>query len=415
MSEPPRPPLEATSCTARPAITALRSSAIRTVANAGIGRADVLAFWFGEPDQPTPVFIREAAAASLAAGETIYSHNLGLAELRAALAHYLSRLHPGAVVDPSRVAVTSSGVSALMLAAQALVAPGDTVVCVTPLWPNLVEIPRILSAHVQTVSLRFDPARGWQLDLDRLLAALKPGTRALFINAPNNPTGWRLSREEQAAILAHCRRHGIWILADDAYERLIFPPLADEGAPRAAPSFLSLADTDDRLVSANTFSKAWLMTGWRLGWLVVPPGLTEAIGKLIEYNTSCSPVFVQRAALAALSAGDETTEAFRRRLAVAGQHLTSALAQLPGVEAPAPGAAMYSFFRIDGVNDTLAFCTWLVREEGLGLAPGVAFGSDGEGFLRWCFASDLVRLDQGVERFARGLSRWRQLGASLPR
>jgi aspartate/methionine/tyrosine aminotransferase len=399
----------------RPEIAALRGSAIRTVANAGLGRDDLLAFWFGEPDQPTPAFIREAAAASLAAGETFYSHNLGLAELREALARDLNRLHPGARVDASRVAVTSSGVSALMLAAQALVAPGDTVVCVTPLWPNLVEIPRILSAHVETVSLRFDPVRGWQLDLDRLLRALRPGTRALFINSPNNPTGWALSREAQQAILAHCRRHGIWILADDAYERLIFPPSLEDGAGRAAPSFLSLADADDRLVSANTFSKAWLMTGWRLGWLVVPPALTDAIGKLIEYNTSCAPVFVQRGALAALAAGDGTTEAFRRRLAAAARHLTAALARLPGVEAPAPGAAMYSFFRVEGVSDTLTFCTWLAREEGLGLAPGVAFGSDGEGFLRWCFASDPARLEQGVERFARGLARWRQKGASLPR
>lgn len=248
--------------TARPAVRALRASKIREVANAGLGRPDVSAFWFGEPDEVTPEFIRRAAMDALAAGDTFYTHNLGLPELREAVAAYVTRLHRP--TRPEHVAVTNSGMSALMLATQALVGAGDRVVAVTPLWPNLVEIPKILGAQVETVALEFDPA-GWKLDLDRLLSALRPDTRAVFINSPNNPTGWTIEREAQQAILEQCRRHGIWIIADDAYERLYY-----NGAERAAPapSFLDIAAEGDRLVSTNTFSKAWLMTGFRLTILV---------------------------------------------------------------------------------------------------------------------------------------------------
>src|SRR5690349_9216800 len=204
---------------ARPAVSALRASKIREVANAGIGRDDIAAFWFGEPDEVTPEFIRQAAIDALAAGETFYTHNLGIPELREAIAAYVTRLHRP--TSAHNIAVTSSGMSALMLTAQAIAGPGDRVVAVTPLWPNLVEIPKILGAQVTTVALRFS-ASGWQLDVDRLLSALTPPTRALLINSPNNPTGWTIDRDAQRAILEHCRRNGIWIVADDAYERLYF-------------------------------------------------------------------------------------------------------------------------------------------------------------------------------------------------
>jgi len=241
---------------ARPAVRALESSQIRAVANAGIGDPDVLPFWFGEPDATTPDFIRAAAIAALERGETFYTPNFGIPELRSTIARYVSGLH-GAVV-PERVAVTASGMSALMLAVQALVGPGDSVVAVTPLWPNLVEIPKILGARVTTVPLT-PTAGSFTLDVDRLLETLRPGTRAVLVNSPNNPTGWTIGRAGQEAILAHCRRHGIWIIADDVYERLYF---GDEG--EVAPSFLDLASPEDRLVSTNTFSKSWCMTGWRL-------------------------------------------------------------------------------------------------------------------------------------------------------
>ncbi|WP_233259051.1 pyridoxal phosphate-dependent aminotransferase [Rubrivivax albus] len=382
---------------ARPAVRALEASRIREVANAAMGRDDVLAFWFGEPDTVTPAFIREAAQASLAQGETFYSQNLGLPALRDAIASYGHRLHGRG--RPERIAVTASGMSALALAGQALLSPGDRVVVIGPAWPNLVQGPRILGASVQVVPLDFGAA-GWTLDLDRLLQALTPSTRLLILNSPANPTGWTMAPAAQQQVLAHCRRHGIWILSDDAYERLY---LDDARLGARAPVLADIADDDDRLISANTFSKTWQMTGWRLGWLDVPPALMGDLSKLIEFNTSCVPVFVQRAGIAAVESGEPAVEAFVSRLRAGRDALLQGLQALPGVRAVAPPAAMYAFFAVDGMTDSVAFCRRLVTEHGLGLAPGVAFGSEGEGFLRWCFAASPERIADGLSRFSQAL------------
>ena len=386
----------------RTAIQQLPGSKIREVANAAMGRTDVLAFWFGESDEPTPTFIREAATRSIRDGETFYSHNLGLPELRQAVADYTSGLHRP--VSAQRIAITSSGVSALMLAMQALAGPGDEVVVVVPVWPNLTAQPAILGAQVVRVSLK--PEGGaWRLDIDALLNAVTPRTRVLLVNAPNNPTGWTLSRAEQQAILAHCRRTGTWVVADEVYERIHFgsgSAGADAQGATCAPSFLDVAEPDDRLVVAHSFSKSFLMTGWRLGWLVVPPALTEAIGKLIEYNTSCAPVFVQRAGLAGLQGAAGFVPGLVERLRGCRDTLLPQLAALPGVQVAVPEGGMYAFFRVEGQDDSLAFAKRLVAEVGLGLAPGVAFGTEAEGWLRWCFASkDPTRLSDGVQRLAR--------------
>ncbi len=377
---------------ARAAVRALTASRIRELFNAGIGRTDILPFWVGEPDEPTPEFIRRAGIASIEAGEVFYSSNYGLAELREALAAYTARLHRPTTA--AQIAVTSAGVNALMLVSQLLVDPGDRVVEVVPLWPNLQEIPRILGATVATVALEFAPG-GWRLDLDRLLAELRPGTRALYLNSPNNPTGWTISRDQQRAILEHCRRHGIWIFADDAYERLYY-----EGN-NVAPSFLDLADPGERVISTNTFSKSWLMTGWRLGWAVVPAALEADLGKLIEYNTSCAPVFVQRAGLAAVTQGEPVIARTLERFRKARDFLIGELRTLPGVEVALPSGTMYAFFRVRGMTDSLAFCKKLVAGVGLGLAPGSAFGPEGEGYVRWCFAASEDKLVEGVARLRR--------------
>jgi aspartate/methionine/tyrosine aminotransferase len=373
----------------RPTIDALPGSRIREVANAGLNRSDVLAFWFGESDEVTPQPIRDAAAKSLAAGETFYSHNLGLAELRDEIAAYLSGLHEP--VDAGRIVVTSSGVTGLMLAMQLLCSPGEEVVAVVPVWPNITAQPAILGAHVVRVQLR--PHAGlWQLDMNELLAAVTTQTRVLLINAPNNPTGWTLSRAEQQVLLEHCRRTGTWIVADEVYERIFF-----DGS--CAPSFIDIATPDDRLIVAHSFSKSFLMTGWRLGWLVLPRKQLGAAGKLLEFNSSCAPVFVQRGGQAALQMAHSFVPGLVQRLKAGRDLLISGLASLPGVTVASPLGGMYAFFRVEGRDDSLAFAKHLVAAHGLGLAPGVAFGAEGEGWLRWCFASrDPARLDAGLTR-----------------
>ena len=379
---------------ARAAVRALTASKIRELYNEGLGNPNVLPFWVGEPDEPTPDFIRKAGTDSIARGELFYTHNLGIPELRETLAGYLSRLHRK--VEVEQIAVTSAGVNALMVASQLLIDPGDRVVQVVPLWPNLQEIPKILGATVHTIPLDF-AAAGWQLPLQRLLDALKPGTRALYLNSPNNPTGWTVTKDELKAILEHCRRHGIWIFADDAYERLYYGNEMS-GSEDVAPSFLDISSDDDRLISANTFSKSWLMTGWRLGWLVVPAGLSADLGKLIEYNTSCAPVFVQRAGIAAVKEGEPVIARTRFRFRKARDFLVSRLREMPNLQVAVPSGTMYVFFKVAGMNDSLAFCKKLVRDTGLGLAPGAAFGPQGEGFVRWCFAASEEKLADGVSR-----------------
>jgi aspartate aminotransferase len=372
-------------------------SLVRAVANAAMGREDVLPFWFGESDRPTPSFICEAGIASLRAGETFYAENLGRPYLREALSTYLTDLHHCAI-GTDRIAVTASGNSALMVASQLLLEPGDRVVTVTPLWPNAVEIPKVMAGQVTCVSLEVRDGQ-WALPLEKLLQALTPDTRMLVLNSPNNPTGWTIQHAEQRAILEHCRRHGIWILADDVYERLIY-----SDGMRSAPSFLTLADDRDRLIVVNSFSKAWSMTGWRVGWMVVPPTVVPDLAALLEYNTSCVSEFSQRAAAIALEQGEPYVLQMRAELAHTKSKLITALRPLPRLEVPDADGAMYLFLRVAGEDDSLSLATRLIEEVGLGLAPGRAFGPEGEGWLRWCYAAEWKKIESGIERLSRFLS-----------
>jgi len=379
----------------RAALDDIPGSLIREVSEAGRGIPGLIRLFFGEPDTVTPAFIREAAKAALDAGETFYAPNPGIAPLRAAVARYLTR--NGRPVGPERVSVTASGVNALMLVAQALLDPGDRVVIPMPAWPNMDGIARVMGAQVTPLPLRI--ANGvWRVDMDELLAAVTPATRLLFLNSPGNPTGWTLTAEEQRIILDHCRRTGTWILADDVYERLYF-------AGDAAPSFLSIATAEDRVVSVNSFSKAWSMTGWRLGWIVAPPALMESIAKLNEFNMSSAPTFVQHAGVVALDQGDGFIAETQARYRACRDIALDILGAVPGVTAPRPEGAMYLFLKVAGCTDSVGLAKSLLHKAGVGMAPGAAFGAGGEGHLRLCFAQTEERLRTACERLAAALAR----------
>ena len=384
----------------RQAIQELQASKIRELANAGLGRSDVLAFWFGESDEVTPDFIRQAAIDSLQAGETFYAHNLGLPELREAISAEMVKRH-GVDIGSDRIAVTSGGVNALMLAMQALVDAGDEVLVITPVWPNLTAQQQILGAHLRTLSL--EPSKGrWELPLEKLLNSITANTRLLVLNSPNNPTGWTLSRQEQQAILDKCRSTGTWILADEVYESLYFL----DSQNHCAPSFLDIAQPDDKLMVAHSFSKSFLMTGWRLGWLVMPPEMTQHMGKLIEFNTSCASVFVQRAGLVALKRAEEVTPRVVSHLRLCRDTLADTLNGFDQIEFALPDGGMYLFLRLTAGMDDFQIAKRLVREAGLGLAPGSAFAQEAQGWLRWCFASkELDRLRLGAARLGSWLSK----------
>ena len=375
---------------------ALGASKIREVANRGFGVQGLRRFWVGESDEVTPQFIRDAAMRALESGRTFYTHNRGTAELRDALGSYLSRLH-GQMFDPDRLSVTSAGIQALMIVMQAILDPGDRVVAVTPVWPNCTEAPQILGAEVVRVGIERRDGR-WTLDLDKLIEAITPDTRLVLLNSPNNPRGWTLAADQRQPLLDHCRRLGVWLISDDVYERLTFE--TDK-----APSFLPLADPQDRLISTNSFSKAWRMTGWRLGWMVAPASLEADLAKLLEYNTSCAPDFVQAAAITALNDGEPFIAEVREGLVARRSRLMGGLTALPGIEATAPDGGMYVMLRVEGEADSLDLAKRLIDEAALGLAPGSAFGPEGEGWLRWCFAVSEPALDDGVERLGKWLRR----------
>jgi len=244
------------------------------------------------------------------------------------------------------------------------------------------------------VPLTPTPEGGWKLDIERVLAACDARTRILFVNSPNNPTGWTMSRDEAAILLAETRRRGIYFVSDEVYSRLVY-----DGS-RAAPSLLDLAEPDDRVVVVNSFSKAWAMTGWRLGWMVAPPEIHAVIDALVEINTSCAPPFLQHAGVAALERGEGFIAEMREHCRRGRDILIQGLARFPRVHVKSPVGAFYAFCRVEGMDDSLAFAHKLAAEASVGVAPGRAFGPAGEGYLRLCFARSAKDLEAALDRVA---------------
>jgi aspartate/methionine/tyrosine aminotransferase len=355
---------------------------------------DVDFLCFGESDQPSPAAAHEAAKAALDEGLTTYQDVRGLPALRAALAQYMTNLHAKPVAE-ERVQVTASGMAAVSVALCATVSAGQRVVLHTPAWPNVANSARVRGAVVEEIGLTEQAEGGFGLDLDRLDAMLK-GARAFILNSPNNPTGWTATRDELAEILAICRRHGVWLISDEVYSRLIY----DGG--EVAPSLLDVAEPDDRVIVCNSFSKTWVMTGWRLGWMTLPTGTRETVSEIVEVTHSTVAPFIQRAGIAAI-ADTKTVTNFRNHCAAGRRIVGEALAGLNGVRYAPPPGAFYAFVGIEGLTDSLGFAKRLVTEHKVAVAPGVAFGAAGEGHLRICFAQSEQRLDRAVHRLRAGL------------
>lgn len=380
----------------RPEVESLGVSGIQQVWEMGFQLDDVVGLWVGEGDLPTPDFISNAAIESLRAGNTYYTHKRGIPPLRQALAEYHARLL-GIEADAERVSVTSSGMSALALVFNAILRPGEEVILVSPIWPNASAAVSLAGGRPVEVPLDSRSDGGFQLDLEKLAAAIGPRTRALFIASPGNPTGWLMEAEQQRAVLELARERSIWIIADEVYHRFTYDrPLA--------PSFASLASPEDALICVHSFSKAWVMTGWRLGWLLHPPSMGETFGKLIEFSSSGAQHFLQDGAVAAVREGESFVAELVDRCRQSGEIVFQALSSCPGVTIARPQAAFYSFFSVEGVKDSLAFAKKLLLETGVGLAPGSAFGAGGEGYLRLCFASSPTRIAEAMARLRPALT-----------
>ena len=373
----------------RPNIVDLADTPILDVWRLGQERPGVIGLYVGESDLPSPSFVNEAAIKSLRDGHTFYTANRGIRPLRDALARYLARTY-GVEVSDDRLAITASGMSAVMMTCQGLLSPGDHVVAVTPSWPNILRAVAICNADCTEVPLT-PAADGWHLDLAQVFAACTDRTRMIYYASPGNPTGFMLPTDGIARLLAFARDRGIAIMADEVYGRLVYDR-------DVAPSILSAARPDDRVYVVNTFSKAWAMTGWRLGWLVFPEGDAPHYEKLVQFNVSGTPGFLQMGAVAALDHGDDFIRSFVARCAEGRRIALEGLGRIPRVRTVPSDGAFYLMFGIDGVTDALRFCKRAVLEAGVGLAPGIAFAGGAERMMRLCHAQSPERLAEALDR-----------------
>jgi aspartate/methionine/tyrosine aminotransferase len=372
-------------------------SGIVEVMDYGRRRDGVMGLWAGEGDLATPAFITEAAAQALAAGETFYTWQRGIPELRDALARYHARLY-GRDFSPEEFFVTGSGMQSIQITLAMTAGEGDEVIIPTPAWPNAAAAAGITGARPVPVPMNFGN-QGWTLDLDRLAAAVSPRTRALVVVSPSNPTGWTASHDDLTALLAIARRHGFWIIADETYARFWY-----EDGPRA-PSFYDVMAAEDRVLFVNTFSKNWAMTGWRMGWIAAHPALGQKIENLIQYSTSGVAQFMQRAGVVALDRGDDFIAYQVARTRASRDIACEVLARSGRCRFAVPGGAFYLLFAVEGEPDTRRLAFRLIDEAAIGLAPGSAFGPGGEAFLRLCFARDPEQVATAAERIVAVIGR----------
>jgi aspartate/methionine/tyrosine aminotransferase len=370
-------------------IEVLEDSPIVEVWRMGYGDPSVIGMFAGEPDVPTPDFICEATAQALKDGKTFYTPNRGIGPIREALGDYMEMLYKVRVPE-ERIALTPSGMSAVMLIAQATVKPGDNVVAITPSWPNIMRAMQICGAEAREVAMTPGNA-GWSLDLDKVFEACDANTKVIYLASPGNPTGWMIPREDAERLLAFCRERNIAILSDEVYHRLVYDR-------EVAFSFLEIAKPTDPVFVVNSFSKAWAMTGWRLGWIVYPEGLKDSFEKLIQFNTSGAPEFLQVGAIAALKHGEEFVKFFAERCRVGRELVNGRLGRMKRVHNIPNQGSFYAMFSVDGVDDTLAFCKRAVVEAKIGMAPGISFGKGSERYIRLCYAKSTEMLTEAMDR-----------------
>jgi aspartate/methionine/tyrosine aminotransferase len=380
----------------RAQIRDLRTDNIAVLAKRARELGGVIPLWFGEGDIVTPAFIRDAAKKALDDGATFYVPNMrGLNALNDALSAYQSHWH-GKPIPVERTTVAPGGMQALYMALELLVDIGTNVVYVAPQWPNIHNAIHLIGGEPRPVSLDFDT--DWRLDLDKLFARCDARTRAIFLSSPANPTGWTASREEMQALLDFSRRTGVWIISDEVYARLYF-----EGG--IAPSILQVAEDGDRVIAINSFSKAWAMTGWRIGWLTHPSAVAEQLGAMTQYINSGTAAMIQAGAATALAEGEPLVGEIRGRIKAGLDLAYEKLPQIPGIILPEkPRGGMYAFFALEGEADATAVCERILENARVGLAPGYHFGEASRPFLRMCTFRNTDEIRAALDRMVEAMT-----------
>ncbi|MBN9073536.1 MAG: pyridoxal phosphate-dependent aminotransferase [Rhizobiales bacterium] len=375
----------------QPAAARAAASGIIAAVNYGRERPGLIPLWAGEGELPTPAFISDAAAKGLRDGETFYTWQRGIPDLREALVRYYQR-HFGMTFPVDELIVTSSGMHAIQMAIQLVAAGGDDLLYLSPAWPNFAGAATVAGANPIPVPLTLS-GNGWTLDVERLEAAVTPRTRAIFLNSPCNPTGWTADEATLTAVLDLARRKGLWIIADEIYALFYY-----DGT--RAPSFLDVMEPEDRILFVNSFSKNWAMTGWRIGWLRVHPSLGPTFENLIQYSSSGVAQFMQRGAVAALDFGDDFIREQVEQARKGRDMVCTELGRARHIRFAVPQGAFYLFFAVEGLENSMEAAFEIIDKANVGLAPGSAFGAAGEGFLRLCFHRRLDQVEEAVHRIA---------------
>ena len=356
----------------------------------GWQRPDILSLGQGEGSFQTPDFIVQATNEAMHEGKTFYGPVLGQPALREEISTYHKRIFD---VDlcTSRVFVTGSGTTAMHLALTSILDKDDEVIAITPIWKNLLGAVGLAQAKTIQFPLSYDSDQGWSLDIDKLMSNCSEKTKAILIVTPSNPTGWYMSKEDMNTLVDFTRERGIWIVSDEVYNRSVY-------GQTKAPSFLEVAKEKDLVMTVNSFSKAWAMTGWRLGWLVGPEFSEHIIRDIALYDNMGPPTFTQFGGIAALRDGEdfinEQMSLWESNLDI----LTERFEKNPRFHTHRPDSTFYSFFKVEGENDCLAFGKKLIDEVGLSLAPGCAFGEGCKGWMRLCFALSQPKLEDALDR-----------------
>jgi aspartate aminotransferase len=373
----------------KPAVEA-SESLIRQIGNLAQQVEQPLKLYFGESDQQTPEFICQAASEAMRQGHTFYTPTNGYLELRQAIVEKFEEVH-GAKYDPSEVVCTAGGVMAIAHTMRALVGRGDNAIIVQPGWPVFDSILTLQEAEARYASLVRN-GDGYELDLDEIKSRVDKRTRMLIVNSPSNPTGWIISEAEQHALLELAAKHDFVIMSDEVYDRIVFD------RPNA-PSFATVAPNHDNLVVINSFSKTYNMTGWRLGYALTNDRLAKLMTKLQEFVVSNPVAFVQRAGIVALRDGEPYVKEIRENYAKQRALALEKLKSIQNVSLPEPMGGFYAFPQVAGLKDSLSFAKKLLLDKQVGMAPGIAFGQAGEGYMRLCFAASEKVLAPALDRF----------------
>lgn len=371
---------------ARESVANMQRSGIREIMDLAWRTPDCIHLEVGEPDFETPEHIRQAGMQAIADGATRYSPNAGIDPLRMSLAEKVSKVN-GYSVQPEQIIVSAGAVEAIYATLASLIDPGDEILLPDPGWPNFRMMADLLSARVVYYPLR--PENAFLPDPDDLRKLITPRTRVLLTNFPSNPLGSVPTMDLIKDLYAVASEHDMWILSDECYDQVVYSGKSPSPA---------LVDSDGRVVATYSFSKTYAMTGWRVGYAVVPEALSPILSKVQEPLISCVSGPAQYAALEALEGPqncvDEMVTAYGGRRAAA----LEACAE-EGLDHLVPDGAFYLWVNIDG-RDSTEFALKLVASKGVALAPGSAFGENGQGWVRVSLANSIESVVRGIHAIA---------------